>query len=128
MLKPLTYFAFIFGILTLISGYQNLFNAEVIKSQGNIIPLVLRYNFGAGFFYIITSVLVLKGHKLGLRLTSTLSSLNVVVFIYLLNYIYDGGAYQGKTVAAMSFRTIFWIVFFIVLSRSKKFSSSCHCG
>ncbi len=128
MLKPLTYFALIFGALTIFSGYQNLFNEEVIKTQGAIVPLVLKYNFGAGFIYIIASILVLKGQQLGLRLISILSSLNIVVFIYLLNHIYDGGAYQGKTVVAMSFRTIFWIVFFIVLSRSKKFSSSCHCG
>lgn len=126
-IKYLTYFAILFGVLTIFSGGQNLFNENVIKTQGNIIPVVLWFNFMAGFLYILTGLCVLKRKKIALRLSAFLSSMNIVVFLYLLNHIYSGGAYEVRTLVAMSFRTLFWFSFFITITRSDYYRMECRC-
>ncbi len=126
-IKYLSYFAILFGILTVFSGGQNLFNPEVIKTQGNIIPVILWFNFLAGFLYIVTGIGVLKRKRIALRLTSMLSAMNIVAFLYLLNHIYSNGLYETRTVFAMSFRMVFWFVFFIFLSRSDLYRFECKC-
>ena len=75
-IKYLTYFAIGFGALTIFSGGQNLFNANVIRTQGNIIPVVLWFNFMAGFLYILTGLCVLKRKKIALPLAKTI--INIV--------------------------------------------------
>lgn len=126
-IKYLSYFVILFGVLTIFSGGQNLFNADVIKAQGKIVPAVLWFNFLAGLLYVIIAVGVLKRKRIALRLTAFLSALNMVVLLYLLNHSYDSGAYQMKTLVAMSFRTFFWFIFFVLLSRSELYRLECKC-
>jgi len=113
--------------MTVFSGAQNLFNEEVIRTQGNIIPVVLCFNFLAGFLYILIAALILKTKRIALRLTAFLSSMNIVVFLYLLNHIYSNGAFEMRTLIAMSFRTAFWFFFFIMISRSEMYRFECKC-
>lgn len=127
-IKLVSLFAIVFGVMTVFSGGQNLFNAEVIKTQGNILPVVLWFNFLAGFLYIVIALAVLKRKRIALRLTSLLSSLNIVVLLYLLNHIYSNGAYETKTLVAMSIRTVFWFFFFIFISRSETYKVHCNCS
>ena len=127
IIKLMSYFAMFFGIVTIFSGWQNLFNEDVIKHQGKIIPLVLWYNFIAGIFYIIAAFGVIKQKRMALRLTSFISSLNLVVFLYLIVHISNNGSFETKTLVAMSFRTTFWFVFFVLLSRSNQYKIECNC-
>ncbi len=126
-IKYLSYFAIVFGAMTVFSGAQNLFNEEVIRTQGNIIPVVLWFNFLAGFLYILIAALILKTKRIALRLTAFLSSMNIVVLLYLLNHIYSNGAFEMRTLIAMSFRTAFWFFFFIMISRSEMYRFECKC-
>lgn len=127
-LKFFTYFAVLFGVATIFSGAQNLFNENVIRTQGNIIPVVLWFNFIAGFVYLIIAFGTIFGKRIILRITSALSALNIVVLFYLLIHISNNQAYEIKTLIAMSFRTVFWFIFYILLSRSDFFKVDCRCG
>lgn len=126
-MKKISYFAIIFGIMTIFSGGQNLFNSEVIKTQGNVIPEILWFNFSAGFVYLLIATLVLMQKKIALRITATLSALNFVALLHLINHVSQNGAYEVKTIFAMSFRTIFWFAFLIALSRIELFQKECNC-
>jgi hypothetical protein len=123
----MSYFAILFGVATIISGGQNLFNQEVIQQQGHVVPVVLWYNFIAGIFYILAAFGVIKQKRIALRLTSLISSLNIVVFFYLIIHILDNGSFETKTLIAMSFRTTFWFVYFVILSRSNQYKIDCNC-
>jgi len=47
--------------------------------------------------------------------------------LYLLNHIYSNGAFEMRTLIAMSFRTAFWFFFFIMISRSEMYRFECKC-
>ena len=50
----------VFGIMTVVSGGRSLFTEEGIATRGNIVPIVLWFNFMAGFFYLLAGVLLLR--------------------------------------------------------------------
>ena len=50
----------IFGLMTILSGGRSLFTENGIATRGNIVPLVLWFNFFAGFFYLVASISIFK--------------------------------------------------------------------
>lgn len=110
---------FIFGSMTVISGGKALFTESGIATRGNIVPLVLWFNFIAGFFYILAALSTLRLKACIKKLSIALAALNALVFLYLLGHIFQGGLYENKTLIAMSFRTAFWIFFAIYFNKSK---------
>lgn len=119
---------FIFGSMTVISGGRALFTETGIATRGNIVPLVLWFNFIAGFFYLMAALSTLKLKACIKKLSIVLAVLNGLVFLYLLNHIYQGGLYENRTLIAMSFRTAFWIFFAIYFNKSKMSKKlECSC-
>ena len=112
-------FAIIFGALTLLSGSIALFSNEEIRSNfGNVVQLVLWFNFLSGFWYILTGIGLLA-HKPWAVQSSVLLFLSLLgVNAYLGLHILGGGAFELRTVAAMVFRTVCW--FFISLVAIKQ--------
>lgn len=105
---------FIFGAMTILAGGRSLFTEVGIATRGNIVPLVLWFNFIAGFFYLLAGVaVILKKQSLIKIVSSSLAVLSVIVLLYLLNHINGGGLYEVKTLIAMSFRASFWGIFAI---------------
>ncbi len=118
----------VFGIMTVVSGGRSLFTEEGITTRGNIVPLVLWFNFIAGFFYLLAGVSTFKMKTCVKKLSVVLASLSSIVLLYLAVHIYQGGLYETKTVVAMSFRTFFWIAFAVYFHRSDFFSKTeCRC-
>lgn len=119
---------FIFGSMTVVSGGRALFTESGIATRGNIVPLVLWFNFIAGFFYLLAGFSTLKLKACIRKLSIALATFNVCVFLYLLNHIFQGGLYENRTLIAMSFRTAFWIGFAIYFHKSEMFKKlECHC-
>lgn len=118
----------IFGVITVISGGRSLFTVAGFNSRGQIVPVVLWYNFVAGFFYIIVGISTFKLKSCAKKVSAILAISSIIVLIYLINYIFQGGIYENKTLFAMSFRTIFWTIFAIYLKKSNLFNQSeCKC-
>ncbi len=111
----------LFGLLTIKSGGSVLFVDGIARQQaGNYVPFVLWFNFLAGFTYIAAAVglLLQRRWAAGLSLMILVSTLFVFVLFGL--YILKGGAYEVRTVAAMSLRSTVWGIIVIYAWRYMK--------
>ncbi|HRQ48402.1 MAG TPA: hypothetical protein PK725_15715, partial [Rhodocyclaceae bacterium] len=87
---------------------------------GNVVPLVLWFNFVAGFFYIAAGVGLLLRRRWGSRVAVALAFATLVVFAIFGIHVATGGAYEMRTVAAMTLRSAFWVTLALVAMRNLK--------
>ena len=99
--------AIAFGLLTLISGGSTLLGAV---DMGAVVPFVLRFNFIAGFAYVIGGLLLMTGHRLALPVALTILIATATVFAVFGWRVFAGDAFEMRTVGAMTLRTSFWAV------------------
>jgi len=119
---------FVFGFMTILSGGRSLFTESGIATRGNIVPLVLWFNFISGFFYLIASISTFRMKTCVKKLSIVLAVSNTLVLAYLVNHIFQGGLYENKTLMAMVFRTSFWIIFALYFHMSAMFrKAECDC-
>lgn len=111
ILKWLAIAAIAFGLLTVISGGRALFGGAAARAElGNIVPFVLWFNFVAGFVYVAAGAALLSAWRGGARLALILAVSTVMVFLAFMAHVVSGGAYEMRTVGALSIRSLFWIV------------------
>lgn len=96
-----------FGLLTLASGGSALMGTV---DMGAVVPFVLWFNFLAGFAYIAGGVLLWRGHHLALPVALAILIATATVFAAFGWRVATGGAYEPRTVGAMTLRTAFWAV------------------
>lgn len=94
-----------FGLLTVVSGGTALFG-EV--DMGAVVPFVLWFNFVAGVAYIAGGILLWRRHPLALPVALAILAATAAVFAAFLWRVAAGGAYEMRTVGAMTLRTAFW--------------------
>ena len=110
--------ALVFGIATLVEGGHVLFGGpEARAAAGNIVPFVLAFNFGAGFVYVITGAAIIGQQRVAIRLAQLLAVATVLVFGGFGVHVLLGGAFELRTVIAMSLRSGFWIAQSLALPR-----------
>lgn len=103
-------FAILFGLMTLKEGGSVLFFDGAARSAaGDYVLFVLIFNFTAGFFYILAGAGILAQRKWTMALAASIATLTALVFSALGLHIARGGAFEPRTVVAMSLRTGFWI-------------------
>lgn len=108
-LAALALVAIVFGIVTLFEGGAVLFvDGEARRAAGDYVPFVLAFNFLAGFFYVAAGVGLFQAWRWAPRLALAIAALTLLVFAALGVHIAAGGAYEARTVAAMTLRTVFW--------------------
>ncbi|WP_246590890.1 hypothetical protein [Georgfuchsia toluolica] len=114
----LALFALGFGLLTIISGGHVLFGDEAARrSVGHYVPFVLWFNFIAGFAYVSAGFGILRSHPWAAKLALGIAVTTFLVFVSLGIHIAMGGAFEVRTIVAMTFRTLTWCAIYIVLSR-----------
>ena len=112
--------AFVFGLMTLKSGGGVLFGPESTKlAAGNVVSFVLWFNFLAGFAYIIAAAGLWSGKGWAIALSGLIAILTLLIFVLLGLYIANGGAYENRTLLAMTLRSIFWVVVYYFASRAR---------
>lgn len=120
--------AILFGIATIKEGGTVLFTEAGKKSAGNYVPFVLWFNFIAGFAYILAGVALYKLKTCSRRLVLVIAISTSIVFMLFGLHILNGGAYEIRTVAAMTIRSSLWILIAATVLRSKALTSiSCQC-
>ena len=98
-----------FGLLTLKEGGTILFGDEAARSAaGNYVPFVLWFNFTAGFVYITAGVGLWMQQRWGAWLAVIIVAATTLVFVAFGAHVVSGGAYEKRTVIAMSLRTLVW--------------------
>ena len=99
--------AVIFGLATVFSGARALFGGV---DMGQVVPFVLWFNFLAGFVYVLAGVGLWLGSARGRWLALALAVATVLVFLAFLWHVWQGGAHEPRTMAAMTLRSGFWVV------------------
>lgn len=118
LLTVISLVAIVFGLLTLIQGGRTLFTESGRAAMGEIVMPILWYNFIAGFFYIGAGTLAFRAISRARFLAALIALGNGFALGYLAWHISQGGLYEQRTVMAMSFRTILWIVLTALLFRA----------
>lgn len=108
-----------FGLLTIKSGGAILFGDEAARlAAGNYVPFVLWFNFLAGFAYIIAGAGLWLLQRWATWLAAAIAVATALAFVAFGVHVYAGGAYELRTVAAMSLRTLVWVAIAVVAERA----------
>ncbi|MCW8919624.1 MAG: hypothetical protein OQL08_12535 [Gammaproteobacteria bacterium] len=102
--------AMAFGALTIKSGGAVLFfDGAARAAAGNYVGFVLWFNFIAGFAYIIAGVGLLLRKGCAAKLAAAIAAATLLVFALFGLYILNGGAFEMRTVIAMTLRSVVWL-------------------
>jgi hypothetical protein len=108
-----------FGIVTIVVGGRTLFGGpSVAAAAENIIPFVLWFNFIAGFAYVAAGVGLFLWKPWAAQLSALVALATIAVFFALGMLILLGGAFEMRTVGAMSIRSLVWIVIALAACRA----------
>ena len=110
VLRIVAVIAVLFGILTIISGGRVLFGGpEAQAGAGNFVPFVLWFNFGAGFAYVASGIGLMMNKKWAVWFAIFIALSTILVFAVFGLHILNGGAYEMRTVGAMTLRSLVWV-------------------
>ncbi|SIS76475.1 hypothetical protein [Phaeovulum vinaykumarii] len=93
--------AMVFGGLTILSGGTTIMGA---LDMGAVVPFVLWFNTAAGFFYVTVGVGLWVGRAWAFPLALGVLVATVLVFAAFGLHVVRGGAFEMRTVAAMTLR------------------------
>ena len=93
--------AMAFGALTIVSGGRTLMGAV---DMGSVVPFVLWFNTAAGFFYVVIGLGLWLGRAWTFPLALGVLAATVLVFAAFGLHVASGGAFEMRTVAAMTLR------------------------
>jgi len=106
----ITVIAVVFGLLTIKSGGSVLFVDGIAREDaGNYVPFVLWFNFLAGFAYLLAGAGLFMQKHWAAWISIFIAISTMVVFVFFGIHILINGAYEVRTVAAMSLRTVVWV-------------------
>lgn len=114
-------FAAIFGALTIASGGHVLFGGPAAQAAaGKAVPFVLWFNFLSGFVYLLAGIGIALRKTWASGLATGLALSILLVFALFGWHVLHGGAYEMRTVGAMTLRTAVWIGIAVFLRHSTK--------
>jgi hypothetical protein len=109
-LTAVSIFAILFGLMTLKEGGAVLFiDGAARRAAGNYVPFVLWFNFTAGFLYIAAGIGLWWMRPWSARLAVLITMLTLLVFAAFGLHVVSGGAYELRTVWAMTLRSTVWL-------------------
>jgi hypothetical protein len=119
--------AIAFGLLTLRSGGMVLFVDGPAREQaGNYVPFVLWFNFLAGFVYVIAGAGLWMRRRWAVWLAVLLAVATLLVFAAFGLHVWRGGLFEARTVAAMTLRSVVWLL--IAVTAYRKILSKSTLG
>ncbi len=111
-LWPIIFIAFAFGALTIKSGGAVIFfDGPARVAAGNYLNFVVWFNFIAGFFYILAGLGFLLQKDWTAKLAIMIAVTTLLVFAAFGIHIFMDGAYEMRTVIAMTLRSVIWTSF-----------------
>jgi hypothetical protein len=111
--------AVVFGIATIRAGGSVLFG-DGAQAAGNVVGFVLWFNFLAGFAYVAAGTGLWLRRYWSAQLALTIAAATVLVFAALGVHVAAGGAFEMRTVWAMTLRSIVWILIAILAFKAIK--------
>lgn len=112
--------AMVFGVMTLMSGGNVLFGpAEIQIAAGDYKPFVLWFNFLAGFLYIGAAIGIWLRRTWALGLSAFIAAATALVALGFGFLVFQGEAYEMRTVGALTLRISIWTAITLTLMRSR---------
>lgn len=110
LIRAIALVAIAFGLLTIKEGGSVLFgDAAARTAAGNYVPFVLWFNFIAGFAYVVAGIGLWLLQRWAVWLAVSIAAATALTFAAFGAHIVSGGAYEQRTVIAMSLRTLVWV-------------------
>lgn len=101
--------AIVFGGATVFSGGRVLFGDGAAQA-GAYVPFVVWFNFLAGFAYVVAGAGIWQQQRWSAFLALGIAVATLGMFAAFALHIALGGAYEMRTLAAMTLRTVLWAV------------------
>lgn len=115
---PVSLFAILFGLLTLKEGGSVLFfEGSAREAAGNYVPFVLWFNFSAGFAYIAAGIGLWGMKRWSAYLAVIIAVSTLIVFTAFGVHVLQGGAFELRTVIAMTLRSSIWLAIAFAANR-----------
>lgn len=103
--------AIVFGVATIRVGGSVLFGSEEARrAAGAYVGFVVWFNFLAGFAYVAAGIGLWLRRRWGFVLAAALAIATLVVFAAFGLHVASGGAWEPRTVGALTLRTVVWAV------------------
>lgn len=110
--------AVLFGLLTIQEGGAVIFGSETARrAAGQYVPFVVWFNFLAGFAYVIAGIGLWLQQRWATAVAVAIAASTLLVFVAFGLHVAGGGAYELRTVVAMSLRSAVWIAIAFVAYR-----------
>ena len=99
-----------FGLMTIREGGAVLFyDGAARDAAGSYVPFVLWFNCLAGFAYVIAGVGLWMRRRWATWLAMAIAVATALVFLAFGVHVALGGAWERRTVIAMTLRTLVWV-------------------
>ena len=116
--RPVAILAALFGVATIYSGGTALFGGPAARAAvGDAVPLVLWFNFLAGFAYIFGAVALFMFSPIARPIAWLIGVGTLLVFAILIMLILAGTPFDWRTIGAMALRSGIWLAIAVALSR-----------
>ena len=109
--------AIAFGAATIRAGGSVLFG-DGAQSAGNVVGFVLWFNFLAGFAYVAAGAGLWQRRRWSARLALAIALGTLFVFAAFGIHIAGGGAFEMRTVGAMTLRSVVWTLIALLALRT----------
>jgi len=117
-LVPVALLAGAFGIATLASGGRVLFGPDAARAAaGHYVPFVVWFNFLAGFAYLAAAAGIATSRRWAGALSACIAAATLLVFLAFGAHVLAGGAFEARTVAAMTLRSGIWTAIAVAVGR-----------
>jgi hypothetical protein len=111
--------AVLFGLLTVAAGGRALFGGpEARAAVGDAVPFVLWFNTLAGFAYVAAGGGLFARQRWAVWLSAAILIATLAVFTAFGLHVLQGGAYEARTVGAMTLRAAVWLAITTVALRA----------
>lgn len=118
LIRSLSVVAILFGLMTIKEGGAVLLgNEAALAAAGKYVPFVLWFNFLSGFAYIVAGIGLWLQQRWAVWLAVVIAALIALTFVAFGIHINSDGAYEQRTVIAMSMRTVVWFMIAVVTTQ-----------
>ncbi len=108
--KLIALFALLFGLMTIRAGGLVLFtDGAAHQAAGDYVPFVLWFNFIAGFLYLVAAAGIWMQRRWAGWVALLIAVSTLIIFAALAVHILAGGAYETRTIVAMTLRSTVWV-------------------
>ncbi len=111
--------AAVFGAATVFAGGAALFGGQATEAAvGNAVPVVLWFNFCAGFAYLIGAATLIARAPVARIIALLIGLLTLAVFALFIFKVVNGTPFEWRTVGAMTLRSGFWLAIGFALPKT----------